>query len=174
MPNKKGGKSYKKAKKETNDYRTKPIEYKEDGEEYAIVKKMEGGGRVTLLMPDNTIKLGIIRGNMKRRGSWICTNDLVLVSIREFEDKKCDVIFKYMPTHINILKKKNHLTPTFINLLNNNTSDNLPEDNNIIFDEEEDMELSSTEVTVNKEIIVNTESTTNDAIEDFKLNWEEI
>ena len=101
---KKGGKSHKKGKKNNNI--SNQIIFREDGEEYVIVQKMHGGGRCQVLFPDNTTKIAIIPGKLKRRSSWISCNDLILVSIRDFEEAKCDVLFKYLPTHINILKKK--------------------------------------------------------------------
>jgi translation initiation factor 1A len=175
MVNKKGGKSYKKAKKETQGDRCKPIVYKEEGEEYAIIKKMLGGGRVTLLMPDNTEKMGIIRGNMRRKGCWIVNNDLVLVSIRKFEEKKCDILFKYMPTHINILKKKEHLTSSFLNTLNN--SNNIVETNedNVIFDEEEDS-IDEEVVDTKKDCEISSINTTNNesTTDNFDFDWDEI
>lgn len=177
MPNKKGGKSYKKGKKENQGERSKPIIYKETGEEYAVVNKMLGGGRVSLIFPDNTEKMGIIRGNMKRRGCWIVLNDLVLVSIREFEEKKCDILFKYIPTHINILKKKDHIPTNLLNILNNSNSDDIEVDEQVIFDEEEEKPLEDDNLSSNnisKEDISDLNDKNNIESDDFNLNWDEI
>ena len=174
MPNKKGGKSYKKGKKESTGVRTTPIEYREEGEEYAVVKKMLGGGRVTLTLPDNTEKLGIIRGNMKRRGCWIVLNDLVLVALRTYEESKCDILFKYTPTHINLLKKKNHLSPAILNILNNNRTDMEEDDSNVVFDEDEDEELEEKVETINKDIIHDTVIKDEPTLHEYDVNWDEI
>lgn len=57
---------------------------------------MLGNARVLLKCFDEVIRVGHIRGKMKRK-VWIGINDLVLVSLREFQNKKCDVILKYLP-----------------------------------------------------------------------------
>jgi len=36
---------------------------------------------------------------MKRK-VWIAAGDLVLCSLREFQNKKCDVILKYLPDEV--------------------------------------------------------------------------
>lgn len=39
-------------------------------------------------------RLGIIRGKMKKR-VWMVVGDFVLVSLRGFQDEKCDIVHKY-------------------------------------------------------------------------------
>lgn len=39
-----------------------------------------------------------------RRKVWIIAGDLVLCSLREFQNKKCDVILKYLPDEVKQLK----------------------------------------------------------------------
>jgi translation initiation factor 1A len=77
--------------------------WKEDGQSYAVIEKMLGNGRVHLCYftrdEDNHLKrnqaLGIIRGTMRRKKVWINTEDIVLISIREFEEGKVDILHKY-------------------------------------------------------------------------------
>lgn len=171
---KKGGKSHKKGKKPSNI--NNQIVFREDGEEYAIVQKMLGGSRCEVLLPDNTTKIAIIPGKMRRRSSWISTNDLLLVSIRDFEESKCDVLFRYFPTQINILKRKKMLSEIFIKQLT--TTDALDHadyniNSNICFqDSDSDSDTEFSFITPKKEIIT---STTNDTDEtNFELDWDEI
>jgi translation initiation factor 1A len=103
MPNNKG-KGGKKVRKQKNENITRrDMIWKEDGQAYAIIDKMLGNGRVNLYYftrdEQNHLKkntaLGIIRGTMRRKKIWITTEDVVLVSIREFEDGKVDILHKY-------------------------------------------------------------------------------
>ena len=67
---------------------------KEEGQEYAQVIKALGDGRFTLHCYDNIPRLGKIRGKDKRR-MWITVGDIILISLRDFQDGKADVIHKY-------------------------------------------------------------------------------
>ena len=68
--------------------------YKEDGQEYAEVQKALGDGRFTMQCYDNISRIGKIRGKHHRR-MWIGVGDLILISLRDFEDGKADVLHKY-------------------------------------------------------------------------------
>lgn len=57
---------------------------------------MLGNGRVIVKCFDEVQRVGHIRGKMRRK-IWISPGDLVLCSLREFQNKKCDVILKYLP-----------------------------------------------------------------------------
>ena len=116
MPKKsKGGNKHKRKKASTDQNEKLNMVYKEDGEDYAIVDKMVGGGRCQITLPDKSTKLAIIRGKLRRRKTWISNGDLVLVAIRDFQDDKCDVIHKYTPGQLQILRKKNALPIGFLN-----------------------------------------------------------
>jgi translation initiation factor 1A len=39
-----------------------------------------------------------------RKKIWIANGDIVLVSLREFQDKKGDVVWKYQPEEVRSLK----------------------------------------------------------------------
>ena len=68
--------------------------YKEDGQEYAEVQKALGDGRFMMQCYDNISRIGKIRGKHHRR-MWIGVGDLILISLRDFEDGKADVLHKY-------------------------------------------------------------------------------
>ena len=68
--------------------------YKEDGQQYAEVQKALGDGRFTVQCYDNISRIGKIRGKDHRR-MWIGVGDLILISLRDFEDEKADIIHKY-------------------------------------------------------------------------------
>lgn len=94
MPkNKKGGKSFKRQKSKREDVNIQ-LEFKEHGQEYGQVTKMLGNGRIKVSCFDNKERLGIIRGKMRKR-VWIEIGDIILISLRDFQDDKADVIGKY-------------------------------------------------------------------------------
>ena len=114
----------KKKKPQPIEERSLPI--KEDGQEYAIVTKMLGNGRVSLKCMDGIARLGKIRGKMRKR-VWIKVDDYVLISLRDFQDEKADIIMKLRENEIKRLKRLKEL-PEDTNNSNNN--------DNIIFAEE--------------------------------------
>lgn len=67
-----------------------------EGTYFGVVKDMLGNGRVRVFCEDGTMKVGRIRGSMRKsRGKTIIDkNDLVIVASREFEDK-LDILHKY-------------------------------------------------------------------------------
>lgn len=98
MPIKKGGKKGKKGKKvKDNNEIERILEFKsvEDNQEYAQVTKLLGNCRCSVLCVDGVERLAHIRGTMTKKKQWIKVGDLVLVSLREFEQNKCDVIYLY-------------------------------------------------------------------------------
>lgn len=101
----KGGKSYKKGKKDDGHSQlSRELVFKEDGQQYARVTKMLGNGRCQCNCLDGKLRMGHIRGAMRKK-VWIKVNDLVLVGLRDFQDAKADIIFKYSPEEaINLVK----------------------------------------------------------------------
>ena len=96
--NTQGGKKTKKRKnanEETDPAKT--IVFSDgDDQKYAIITKVEGGGRYRGLCDDGTLRLLILRGNMKKRKCYRPgLNDYVLVALRDFQDEKADIIHKY-------------------------------------------------------------------------------
>jgi translation initiation factor 1A len=99
MPNKKGGKKFKKGKKNTSQFQRKLIIKNEaegvDDQEYAKVLKVSGSGRFRLLCFDGKERMGTICGQMRKR-VWVNLNDVVLVSLwTGIQDDKCTIIHKY-------------------------------------------------------------------------------
>lgn len=57
---------------------------------------MLGNGRLEAQCFDGEKRLALIRGKMRKK-VWINTGDIILLSLREFQDEKADVIQKYTP-----------------------------------------------------------------------------
>ncbi|KAG0348656.1 Translation initiation factor 1A [Podila humilis] len=89
----KGGKNRRRGKNE-NEGEKRELVFKEDGQEYAQVLKMLGNGRVEAQCFDGEKRLAQIRGKMRKK-VWINQGDIILLSLRDFQDDKADVILKY-------------------------------------------------------------------------------
>jgi translation initiation factor 1A len=78
-----GGRNYRRGPHKTQIKRE--LVLKEEGTVYGQVTKMLGSGRVEVYCFDCVKRLGNIRGKMKRR-VWIGVGDVVLISLREFQN----------------------------------------------------------------------------------------
>merc|ERR1712227_492243 len=77
--------------------------FREDGQEYAQVTKMLGNGRLEAMCFDGTQRLCHIRGKMRKK-VWVGQSDIILVSLRDYQDAKADVILKYSSDEARNLK----------------------------------------------------------------------
>ncbi|KAK4189245.1 hypothetical protein QBC35DRAFT_380734 [Podospora australis] len=98
----KGGKNRRRGKNE-NDNEKRELTFKEEGQEYAQVLKMLGNGRLEAMCFDGVKRLGLIRGKLRKK-IWINNGDIILVSLREYQDEKGDVILKYSADEARSLK----------------------------------------------------------------------
>ena len=129
-----GGKGHKKSKKQLED--KKAIVFKESGTDYACVLDLLGNGRIRVkCFGDNKERLGHIRGTLYKK-VWIVKDDIILVSLRDFEDLKCDILHKYTQDDIMYLIKKGEIDEILIT--NKNGSN---EETEIIFDEQDQQEI---------------------------------
>lgn len=69
---------------------------------------MLGACRVTAQCLDGQTRIATIRGTMRKR-VWINVGDVLLVSLRDFEAGKCDVLLKYTPEEVKLLQRKGEL-----------------------------------------------------------------
>ena len=130
----KGGKNRRRGKNE-NELDKRELIFKEDGQEYAQVVRMLGNGRLEAFCFDGTTRLAHIRGNMRRR-VWIRVGDILLISLRDYQDEKADVIHRYSDDESRILKANNEI-PAHIRLDSVNDTMEAPEDDNVDFDFDE-------------------------------------
>lgn len=116
MPNAKGGKKFKKGKKQT--FHQKALIYKDpkEDQEYGKVIRAMGNGRFEVQCFDGKVRMGIIAGNMRKR-VWVNKDDIILFSKWEFttEDDKCSIIHKYDIDEARRLQKEGEF-PDTINL----------------------------------------------------------
>ena len=118
MPNFKGGRNFKKGKKNKNEFQEKKQLIKKDPaefQEYAQVVSAKGNWRFELKCCDGgTTRLGIIRGSMRKR-VWVNRSDLVLICKWEgmTDDTKCSIIHKYSEDEARRLHKEGELPENF-------------------------------------------------------------
>ena len=175
MPNNKGGKKYKKAKKTTFD--TPPFIIADEGQQYARIVRKLGDKRFDMVLQDTAKKcVGRARGALK---GWqdIKSDDIVLVSGRDFrnsEDEKYveqtyDILGYYTKEQVRKLIKLGKLGSY---AFEDSKSDNHPSNSNVVFvgaeetDSEEDDSESSDEGAVklqqNRKFEVSSDSESSD------------
>ena len=113
MPNTKGGKKHKRNKKQSDTFE-KTLRLKEEGQEYAQITKCLGNCRFTVMCFDGTERMATMCGGMRNR-KFVNQNDIVLVSLRDWQDSKCDIIENYDENLTRKLKEKG-LVPDSIKL----------------------------------------------------------
>ncbi|EZG56350.1 eukaryotic translation initiation factor 1A [Gregarina niphandrodes] len=107
----KGGKNRRRGKNDAFGDKRELI-LKEPCQEYAQVLKMLGNGRLEAQCVDGAKRLCHIRGKMRKK-VWINAGDVVLVSLREYQDEKGDIIHKYNPDEVRTLKQMREIPEAF-------------------------------------------------------------
>tara|TARA_B100000212_G_C27109846_1_gene420167 strand:+ start:123 stop:590 length:468 start_codon:yes stop_codon:yes gene_type:complete len=147
MPNNKGGKKFKKGKKNRFSEDKKQLIKKdpEEAQEYAQVINPKGNGRFELLCCDGgKERLGTVCGQMRKR-VWVNRSDLVLISKWEgmTDDTKCSIIHKYSEDEARRLQKEGELPANF--KMNLDEFDVEDEDDGFDMSEPSDSESESSE-----------------------------
>ena len=165
MPNTKGGKKHKRNKKQ-NDYVEKTLRLKEEGQEYAQITRCLGNCRFTVMCFDGKERMATMCGGMRKR-RFVNQNDIVLVSLREWQDEKCDIIDNYDDNLTKKLKSKG-LVPDSIKLDSDKPNDLDIDDDNMGFVFSTDIPNSDSE----EEIIKN--SSSDEESEEEKIDIDDI
>lgn len=98
-----GGKAFRKGKSSGHQSFRREIIFKEYGQEYALITKMLGNGHCECKCYDDVVRMGNIRGKMRRR-VWISVGDIVLCGLRDYQDEKVDIIHKYSADEVHNLR----------------------------------------------------------------------
>jgi translation initiation factor IF-1 len=136
MPNNKGGKKYKKAKKTTFD--TPLFILADEGQEYAQIVRKLGDKRFDMILQDTAKKaVGRARGALK---GWqdIKSDDIVLVSGRDFRNSEeeryveqtYDILGYYTKEQVRKLVKLGKIRSY---AFENSKSENHPANSNVVF-----------------------------------------
>lgn len=110
MPNRLGGKKFKRGKKfsKFNSKQTREMVYKETDQEYCRIERNLGERRFEILCADGVTRLAHVPGCFHKR-LWFNVGDYALVSKRSFEPDKCDFCYKYFPGEVEQLRAENRL-----------------------------------------------------------------
>ena len=131
MPNNKGGKKYKRNKNQVQENKTTRLKDVDQFQEYAQITKCLGNCRFEVLCFDGKKRMAIMCGKMRKR-VFVNAHEIVLVSLREWQDSICDIIHKYSASDVQKLKQKN-LIPKSIKLEEKNDLDDEVMDDNLGF-----------------------------------------
>jgi len=82
-------------------------------QEYAKIIKVLGDCRFRVVMPDNKECLAILCRKMFRR-QWVAKDQIVLVSLRDFQEDKVDIIHRYSDDDCRMLARAEHIPPWFL------------------------------------------------------------
>ena len=136
----KGGKKFKR-RKNINESVSRELIFRENNQLYGIVTKILGDSRMLVYCSDEKTRNGRVRGKMRKR-QFVSQGNLVLVSLRDFQEGKVDIVHKYNDSEAKKLVQYEEITLKFMNISTrtNNTSGYVPgndddeDDNPFIFD----------------------------------------
>ena len=113
----------KKKHKKFNHVKTDNYFINQEAEEYAYVKKLLGNCRVQVITNSGIDAIGVIRGTLRKFNKRVLieTGDIVVVSKRDFQDSKVDIVHKYNQEQVNFLIQEEKLSNIICNFYNNHT-----------------------------------------------------
>ena len=90
------------------------LRLKEEYEEYGIVTKVLGGGNFKIkLNLQNKEVIGKVRGKLRKgaqkKGNWVENDSVVLVSFRDFQDSKVDILHVYTHEEAKNMRKSGEI-----------------------------------------------------------------
>jgi translation initiation factor 1A len=131
-------------KKTLNLSKSKNINYiiNPEYEDYGFVIKLLGNCRASVMCNNGDIIIGIIRGNMRRfnKRVLIGDGDIVVVSRREYQANKADIVHKYNLEQCQYIINSKEISESLINAYyknNNKTCDSVNIETYISFEEED-------------------------------------
>ena len=142
-------------------------------EEYALSKKLLGNCRVSLITNSGDEVIGIIRGNMRKFNKRILieVGDIVIVSKRDFQTNKVDIVHKFNLEQTQQLINNKQLSDVLINQYYKNSNKSDKSDNNddthIIFDNKEDDNINSIADNNTYQVHISDSDDTDDGIDDI-------
>ena len=111
----------KKKHKKFNNVKTDNYLINNEVEEYAYVKKLLGNCRVHVITNTGIEAVGIIRGSLRKFNKRVLieVGDIVVVSKRDFQDSKVDIVHKYNQEQVSLLVQEDKLSNILCNFYNN-------------------------------------------------------
>ncbi len=123
-----------------------PLYYKKENQDYALVIKKLGDMRIMCALSNGDEIMGIIPGKFRKK-VWIDRGNIILISFRDFQTNKVDIIYKYSQKEARKLYKGEHIPKFFIDgeqVDNNINADNIEFDS-----DDEETELNAISLAFN-------------------------
>ncbi|KAM0680248.1 hypothetical protein GINT2_001633 [Glugoides intestinalis] len=92
----------------------RPLTKAEDGSVYGIITLSLGYNKFQVFCSDSIVRIAAIRGSMIKR-VWMKEGDIVLCSLREGDNKFCDIELKYTDSEVKTLKEGGYITEQLLN-----------------------------------------------------------
>ena len=180
VKNKKGGSKHKKMARKnvvSSNVRRKLRKAEMQGEMYARIVAIHGGGHALIKCADKKERTLVIRGKFRgrnKRDNTIKLNGIVLVGLRSVsmgevveqrKKEKADLIYVYNDSDLDELKQIKEV----YDILSNETKDNVDED---IFDRTGIDEQTENEIL--KSLNTNKTSDEENKLDDVEINWDDI
>ena len=130
------------AKKKPNKNRVKKertLEFKEDGESYGKIIKINGNRRFGCMLDDGEQRMAILPGRFKRF-QRVNLGDFVLVSIRDFEKDKVDILIVYRPDEVRMMVAYGEIPSSFVTITENDSDDEVIFGEDDVCDEDIDID----------------------------------
>ncbi len=135
-----GGKKFRRSKKFAGAFRERELPEKATGQKYGKLILALGNMQFQCLCDDGIIRRAHVPGSFYRR-YYFRKDDHVLVSIRSFEQEKCDLLHKYHDDHVRQLASEGHLD--FIDAYEKESLPMEMEINDFVQPEETEIEITS-------------------------------
>lgn len=100
-----------KSSKDSNEFQDEvriKLPKRDERELFGVVTIMTGTEYIKVLCEDGVERATRIPGKMRNK-VWIKENDLVIVRKWEYEDKKADVAWRFLPLQVQKLKREGHI-----------------------------------------------------------------
>lgn len=132
------------AKQRAKQNRNRTILEPDEDQDYGVVRDMLGNGRLRALCSDGTVRVGRIRGSMRKYAGKVIIErgDLIIVSKRDYEDDKVDVIHKYTHEESSKLARNGMLPMTIVKEINKTDGEEDTTHNYVVFMEDGDIMAS--------------------------------
>lgn len=147
-PKGRGGKNRKKARAGDAEGRRRELIFADDCQCYAFVTGAKGDGRFDIYCGDDRQRTGTVRGKLWKR-SWIRQSDVVLASLRDFQEDRADIIHQYSREEARQLIEKGQICDTIKKYFETScvvcTYEDLQgegDDDMIVFENGDDMDIS--------------------------------
>ena len=140
-----GGKNRKKAKGSSLANGRRELIFAEDGQCYAYVSESNGDGRYSVYCSDQSVRLAVLRGKLWKR-CWIRRHDMILVTLRDYQDGKCDIVHKYSGDEVMRLINVGEIAGDLAKYYNMGEYDpgSLDDDEDVlVFDESDDLDVNA-------------------------------